>query len=152
MTSLEDELFCGDEDRIIAALYELSGDGRDTPLSDRVNDLSLDLIESENEELAWRAIFFFGLVKLNKKILPALLKAYNYWINREDYIAISALDAISRIIGLESMDKEEREHILAKLKSAPKINPKILDLLVDLVYNKISYKTFVEQRDIIRPI
>lgn len=144
MTSkFDQDLQSGDDDRILPALYALSGEGRFADLEPSSYDLAPTLVTSTNEEIAWRAIFFFGLVRPTALIADSLIDAIKRWQIKAPYVASAAFDSIARLIEKSALDPARQTELLAELSRVPKIDGIRLSALEKLHDGRISYEDYV---------
>ncbi|MDP3378730.1 MULTISPECIES: hypothetical protein [Brevundimonas] len=142
-TDYKSELTSGDRARVLAALYQLSGDDRKLTLPPEVYEEVPALIESEDEEIAWRAIIAFGLVRPTPSLSIGLVEAAKRWLPIERFVGLAALDGIARLIGADCLSQMDRSRAVSEVSQIEGVDPHWLSQFSQMASGQISYEDFV---------
>lgn len=142
---INQELQSGDENRILSALYDLSGDERSFSLD--VNSISLipKFLSSSNEDIVWRSIFFFGIVKPNPILADYIVDVARKWAARAPHIVLASIDSLARMLDVGVLGGGRCGELASDLVDIPKVDLARVFDLQKLCDGCISYKEYVER-------
>lgn len=145
--SFEVDLSSEDEAVVLKTLYRMSSEERETPLNAATLDLAPALVGSSNEDIAWRAIFFFGLVQPTGTICDSLVEAVQRWHTEAPYVALAAMDAIARLLQASVIPPSRMAEILASLQTVFGVDDSRLSRLSRLAALAEGRMSYSEYRD-----
>ncbi|QLQ13382.1 MAG: hypothetical protein HZY74_08955 [Brevundimonas sp.] len=101
------------------------------------------LVADDDEEIAWRAIIAFGLVRPTPSILNELIAAAMRWLHVEQFVGLAALDSIARLIGTNSLNQVEKNQAIAKVNQLEGVDSRWLIQFNRMAKGQVPYREFV---------
>lgn len=139
------DLQSGNEDRILSALYDLSGDERSFELDRDSMELIPEFLLSSNEDVVWRTIFFFGIVRPNPVLADYVLDVSKRWVVSAPHIVLSYIDSLARMVDVGVIDKGRCSGLISGLLEIPKLDLVRVFDLKDFCDSRISYRDYVNR-------